>query len=101
MYAGQVMETGDVPAIFDAPRHPYTQALLDSIPERNEDRARLRTIGGVVPGIDDRPAGCLLVPRCDYAAPLCRRERPLLRRDAVRALKASIERAQASGTPGR
>ena len=42
MYAGQVMETGPVPAIFDAPRHPYTQALLDALPEHNLDRARLQ-----------------------------------------------------------
>jgi dipeptide transport system ATP-binding protein len=79
MYAGQVMETGDVPAIFEAPGHPYTQALLDSIPEHNEGRARLRTIAGVVPGIDDRPTGCLLAPRCERAEPICSSERPLLR----------------------
>jgi dipeptide transport system ATP-binding protein len=84
MYAGQVMETGDVPAIFDAPRHPYTQALLDSIPEHNEDRARLRAIPGVVPGIDDRPAGCLLAPRCARAAERCAAQRPMLRDDRAR-----------------
>jgi dipeptide transport system ATP-binding protein len=84
MYAGQVMETGDVRAIFDAPRHPYTQALLDSIPEHNEDRARLRTIAGVVPGIDDRPSGCLLAPRCDRAAPICRTTRPSLPHDSAK-----------------
>ena len=87
MYAGQVMETGDAQAIFEAPRHPYTQALLDSIPENNEDRARLRTIAGVVPGIDDRPAGCVLAPRCERAARVCEVECPSLRtngQDAVR-----------------
>ncbi len=79
MYAGQVMETGAVPAIFDAPRHPYTQALLDALPEHNLDRARLRTIAGVVPGAHDRPSGCLLAPRCAFAVDRCVAERPRLR----------------------
>jgi len=78
MYAGQVVETGDVPAIFDAPRHPYTQALLAALPERNAGRARLQIIPGVVPGQYDRPAGCLLHPRCAYAVGRCRAERPAL-----------------------
>ena len=78
MYAGQVMETGTVPAIFEAPAHPYTQALLDSLPEHNLDRARLRAIAGVVPGAYDRPHGCLLAPRCRYAVERCEAERPAL-----------------------
>ena len=78
MYAGQVMETGAVPGIFEAPLHPYTQALLDALPEHNLDRARLATIPGVVPGAYDRPAGCLLAPRCRYAVQRCRAERPAL-----------------------
>jgi len=76
MYAGQVMETGAVPTIFDAPLHPYTQALLDALPEHNLDRARLRTIAGVVPGAHDRPSGCLLAPRCAFAVDRCVAERP-------------------------
>jgi len=79
MYAGQVMETGAAPAIFDAPRHPYTQALLDALPEHNLDRTRLRTIAGVVPGAHDRPSGCLLAPRCAYAVDGCSATRPVLR----------------------
>jgi dipeptide transport system ATP-binding protein len=78
MYAGQVMETGTVPAIFDAPAHPYTQALLDALPEHNLDRTRLRTIPGVVPGAHDRPAGCLLAPRCAFAVERCAAARPEL-----------------------
>jgi dipeptide transport system ATP-binding protein len=78
MYAGQVMETGAVPAIFDAPLHPYTQALLDALPEHNLDRARLATIPGVVPGAFDRPNGCLLAPRCRYAVAHCAAVRPAL-----------------------
>ena len=78
MYAGQVFETGRVPEIFNAPRHPYTQALLAALPEHNLGRARLQTIPGVVPGQYDRPTGCLLSPRCAYATDLCRSVRPEL-----------------------
>ena len=87
LYAGQVMETGAVPAIFEAPSHSYTQDLLDALPEHNLDRARLRTIPGVVPGAYDRPPGCLLAPRCAYAAERCIRERPALTGDAARAVR--------------
>ena len=78
MYAGQVVETGGIPQIFEAPKHPYTQALLAALPEHNRDRARLKAIPGVIPGAHDRPIGCLLHPRCDYAVEHCRVERPLL-----------------------
>ena len=78
MYAGQVVETGRVPDIFNAPRHPYTQALLAALPEHNVGRTRLQTIPGVVPGQYDRPSGCLLNPRCQYARDQCRDVRPAL-----------------------
>jgi dipeptide transport system ATP-binding protein len=78
MYAGQVVETGRVPEIFDAPRHPYTQALLAALPEHNVGRDRLQTIPGVVPGQYDRPSGCLLQPRCAYATEHCRAARPAM-----------------------
>src|SRR2546430_13362045 len=78
MDAGPVAETGEVPQIFEAPVHPYTQALLAALPEHNRDRARLKAIPGVVPGQHDRPVGCLLHPRCDYAVARCRMERPPL-----------------------
>jgi dipeptide transport system ATP-binding protein len=78
MYAGEVVETGGVPGIFEAPRHPYTQALLAALPEHNRDRARLKAIPGVVPGQHDRPRGCLLHPRCDYTVERCCVEHPPL-----------------------
>ncbi len=78
MYAGQVVETGALPRIFEAPRHPYTQALLAALPENNVGRQRLQTIPGTVPGQFDRPTGCLLHPRCAFAAPRCSAERPAL-----------------------
>ncbi len=78
MYAGQEVETGPVPEVFETPRHPYTQALLAALPEHNEDNARLKAIPGMVPGQHDRPTGCLLSPRCAYALDRCRREVPPL-----------------------
>ncbi len=76
MYAGQMVEQQRAAGLFDAPRHPYTAALLDALPERARGRRRLPTIPGVVPGIDDRPTGCLFNPRCGQADERCRREAP-------------------------
>ena len=87
MYAGQVMETAPVPDIFVSPRHPYTLALLDALPEHNLDRSRLRTIPGVVPGAFNRPSGCLLAPRCPFAQERCVVERPRLQGDAFRTVR--------------
>ncbi len=79
MYAGQVVEQREVDALFRAPRHPYTDALLNALPERNLDERRLPTISGVVPGIYDRPSGCLFNPRCRIASERCVREEPAIR----------------------
>jgi dipeptide transport system ATP-binding protein len=76
MYAGQVVETALVPDIFEAPRHPYTEALLSALPEHNIGRRRLHSMPGVVPGAFDRPLGCLLAPRCARAQASCHAERP-------------------------
>jgi dipeptide transport system ATP-binding protein len=78
MYAGQAVEIGRVPALFDAPTHPYTKALLQAIPEHNLGAERLATLPGIVPGRYDRPDGCLLSPRCPYAQPRCHEQRPAL-----------------------
>jgi dipeptide transport system ATP-binding protein len=83
MYAGQQVEEQPVEALFAAPRHPYTAALLDALPERSIGRRRLATIPGVVPGIDDRPTGCLFNPRCGFVETLCRVERPALLPDSA------------------
>jgi dipeptide transport system ATP-binding protein len=81
MYAGQQVETRGVERLFGRPRHPYTTALLDALPERSEGRRRLPTIAGVVPGAGDRPAGCQFNPRCGFAAERCRAEEPGLAAD--------------------
>ena len=78
MYAGQVMEEQSAADLFRTPRHPYTAALLDALPERAEGRERLPTIPGLVPGIDDRPTGCLFAPRCRFRDARCDAERPAL-----------------------
>ena len=76
MYAGQVVEEGRAEEIFREPKHPYTQALLHSLPEFAEGKSRLASLPGVVPGRYDRPTGCLLNPRCPYATEHCRRVEP-------------------------
>jgi dipeptide transport system ATP-binding protein len=78
MYAGQAVEVGQVPQLFDVPAHPYSEALLAAIPEHSAGAARLSTLPGIVPGRYDRPQGCLLSPRCPYVRDNCRVERPAL-----------------------
>ena len=79
MYAGQIMEERKAQEMFQDPQHPYTEALLAAMPERSDGQARLTTIPGMVPGLYDRPKGCLFAPRCQYANQHCRDERPKLR----------------------
>jgi dipeptide transport system ATP-binding protein len=99
MYAGQVMEVQPAARLFEHPHHPYTAALLEALPERSAGKRRLSTIPGVVPGVEDRPSGCLFSPRCFYADDDCRRIRPALTREAaaeeVRCLK-PLNRAKAA-----
>ena len=79
MYAGQVMEQRGVHELFADPQHPYTEALLSALPERGGAGRRLATIPGVVPGVFDRPQGCLFAPRCQYATQHSMTVRPGLR----------------------
>jgi dipeptide transport system ATP-binding protein len=75
MYASQQVEEQKADRLFVHPRHPYTAALLEALPERAHGK-RLNTIQGVVPGIADRPKGCVFNPRCGYAQERCRVELP-------------------------
>jgi dipeptide transport system ATP-binding protein len=78
MYAGQVVESGPAEAVFQSPSHPYTEALMKSLPESAKGKNRLDALPGVVPGANDRPTGCLLNPRCPYATDQCREQEPEL-----------------------
>ncbi len=80
MYSGQQVEAQEAARLFDRPRHPYTAALLDALPERSSGGGHLPTIPGVVPGIADRPQGCQFHPRCRAAEARCRAEQPPLDR---------------------
>ena len=70
MYAGRVVERGALPEVFADPRHPYTQALLDSVPARHGAGA-LPAIGGMPPRLTHMPPGCAFAPRCAFAATEC------------------------------
>jgi peptide/nickel transport system ATP-binding protein len=71
MYAGRVVESGRTESVLDAPRHPYTRGLLDSVPSSNVGRARLRQIPGMTPALAHLPRGCAFRERCGHADPVC------------------------------
>jgi oligopeptide/dipeptide ABC transporter ATP-binding protein len=71
MYAGRIVECGPVQQVFDRPSHPYTQALIASVPKLSGPTGRLATIEGQPPSLMDLPAGCRFAPRCAYAEARC------------------------------
>ncbi|MFT7674088.1 MAG: dipeptide transport system ATP-binding protein [Gammaproteobacteria bacterium] len=87
MYAGQQVEQQEVNSLFASPRHPYTHALLNALPERSLHLDRLPTIEGVVPGAADRPNGCLFSPRCAFVQDDCDQSVPALTTSGVSALR--------------
>jgi oligopeptide transport system ATP-binding protein len=76
MYAGRVVESGPVSRIFNAPAHPYTAALLNSIPRMGANQQRLTAIDGQPPNLTSLPGGCAFAPRCPQAFDRCRMEAP-------------------------
>jgi oligopeptide/dipeptide ABC transporter ATP-binding protein len=76
MYAGRLVEWGPVTRIFDGPAHPYTRALLESIPRMGDGRDRLTAIEGQPPDLAAPPPGCAFHPRCPQAMAQCREEAP-------------------------
>ena len=76
MYAGRIVEMGSVREIFNNPSHPYTEALLASVPKMEEDVDRLYAIEGQPPLLHDLPQGCAFTDRCPYAMDRCREEYP-------------------------
>jgi oligopeptide/dipeptide ABC transporter ATP-binding protein len=81
MYAGRVVEIGDVYTIFDTPRHPYTIGLMNSLARVDIDRERLEPIPGQPPSLISPPPGCAFHPRCVHSQgrAVCRAEIPALR----------------------
>ena len=79
MYAGRIVEYGDIEDVFRDPRHPYTQGLLDCVPDPRREIAGLDPIEGEVPELHDLPDGCTFAPRCPFAVEECERTDPRLR----------------------
>ena len=75
MYAGNLCEVGSIKQIFEDPKHPYTAALLNSVPRVSQEGA-LESIEGSVPNLVSPPAGCRFHPRCPYVKEVCRRRFP-------------------------
>ncbi len=76
MYAGRLVETGDVFELYAKPAHPYTKGLLDSIPRLDQKGQTLAAIGGLPPNLLKIPPGCPFNPRCKYAQDVCRKGAP-------------------------
>jgi len=76
MYAGKIVEYGDVVAIFKEPLHPYTQGLISAFPDINAPRTRMVSIPGFPPDLLRPPPGCRFHPRCPYAMDVCRKDDP-------------------------
>jgi len=76
MYAGRIVESTDVQTLFRNPQHPYTVALLKSLPQLGADIQRLQTIGGQPPDLRNLPNGCSFAPRCTHATERCHQQYP-------------------------
>ncbi len=79
MYAGGIVELAPRAQLYAAPQHPYTQALMDAVPRPDPDRQRKAALGGEVPSMMNRPAGCAFAARCPRAEARCREAAPPLR----------------------
>ena len=78
MYAGEVVETGEVDELYEQPAHPYTQGLMRSIPRLESKGERLNPIKGSPPSLAAIPSGCPFHPRCEYRTDICRTDPPPL-----------------------
>jgi oligopeptide/dipeptide ABC transporter ATP-binding protein len=78
MYAGQIVETAPARALLLRPLHPYTRALMNSVPDLNATAGRLATIAGAVPRLGAFPSGCRFHPRCPVARKECSQTPPPL-----------------------
>jgi len=98
MYCGRMVEHAPVDALFDAPRHRYTQGLVEAIPQIRAQRLeRLPIIPGTVPELSELPPGCCFAPRCAYADELCRSRQPEL--ESMGASRAACFHPADAGSP--
>jgi len=103
MYAGRKVEEASVEDLFARPRHPYTKALLGSMPrlnsslEKSSGRKRLAEIRGVVPSLINKIPGCIFAPRCTHATPHCREAYPALEEKVPAHWAACWESARVAG----
>ncbi len=104
MYAGRVCESADTRTVFRAPQHPYTRALLESIPRADRrysagERGALPVIGGRLPDMLDPPRGCRFHPRCPEATEECARLQPELKEIAPGHVVSCLKRGSPPSTP--
>jgi len=78
MYAGKIMEYGDISSVFASPLHPYTRGLMESIPKIDSNEKRLKSIAGTLPNLLEPVKGCRFASRCDSAKAICRTKEPSL-----------------------
>ncbi len=94
MYAGRIVESGTAEEIYHNPKHPYTLALLRSVPRMDQPRgSKLQPVGGQPPDLTKLDAGCSFRPRCDFAQPGCAQSRPELEEVAEGHITACFEKA--------
>lgn len=99
MYAGRIVEEGDVTDVFAQPHHAYTRGLLGSVPQAGTERSMLLSIDGTPPGLMAIPEGCAFNPRCDFATLICRQSRPDLSGNGHRAACHNADAVVAAGSP--
>jgi len=98
MYAGRIVEAGPVEQVLDAPRHPYTRGLLDSMPANTAPGARLHQIEGMAPSLTGRPAGCAFRPRCPNAITRCAEQSPAATQEGPRSFRCYVPIARETTT---
>jgi peptide/nickel transport system ATP-binding protein len=93
LYAGELVEEGPAKTLLKAARHPYTQALLRSVPSLSGPRRTLAGVGGSPPDLRALPTGCAFHPRCEHATVRCHVEAPARHVDAAHAIRCHLERS--------
>ncbi len=81
MYAGQIVETGNVKDVYLNPKHPYTKGLFDSIPKLDDDATELVPIEGQISNAAELPTGCFFHPRCRFCKDVCKTQQPKVQGD--------------------